>query len=435
MAKSKYTECPKCRVRHSTLVRHRCFKPEEQKKKPKPDPEHKEYDLEKGGETESLDRHGGPEQGEGEGEGEGQGKGQPEQGDGEGGGGGEAGEGEGEGEGEGGEGESEAPEPQPPEPEAHPVAVVCTVLKFAALTAQCAKNGVISVELTEEGLSIYGHNGDNTASAVIPWGEFETRSTVDGQFYVKEVIDQIDEQIIEGSAKRLALTLPLSVAQWVMLRNGEVTQVEKVVGGSDTRPIAVFANRTAVHADTGLTDLHGKAECVTDAVADAEAPKVPKPPKAEKPKEPEAPKLTLPLTEGQKVVARNGRVGTVEQIRLSPSIRGEDEEEILAAKVVYERVSWWHEAETGLFRTYEDDPDYEWHLVADAPEPKAKRKSRKAKLTLPLTVGQLVVRESGTKVRIIKVTAGIAEGDDGYCTFDDGKTGTLGGHYDVVADA
>lgn len=187
---STYSTCAKCGVHHSNLVKHRCFKQDEAP----PPPESKGGD----GDSDQLgdDQVEGEGQGEGdgEGEGEGEGQGQPE------------GEGEGEAEGEGdgdGDGEREAPVPQQPEPEAPPVAVVVTVLKFAALTAQCAKNGNIEVTLTADGLFVYGHNGEDTATATIPWTEFEQRSTIDGEFYVKQVIDEIDRAMADpGSDER-----------------------------------------------------------------------------------------------------------------------------------------------------------------------------------------------------------------------------------------
>ena len=177
---STYTDCPKCGVHHSKLVKHRCFKEDEAP--PPPESENG------GGDTDDKaegDRKGGGQGGDG-----GQGDGGEGQGEGQ-------GEGDGDGEGEGqGDGEGEGPKPQPPEPEAPPVAVVCTVLKFAALTGDCAKNGSIEVSLTEDGIMVYGHNGDLTAMAIIPWGEFEKRSTLDGEFYVKEVIDEVDAQLL-----------------------------------------------------------------------------------------------------------------------------------------------------------------------------------------------------------------------------------------------
>jgi hypothetical protein len=223
---SKYTVCPKCKQRHSTLVRHKCFKA---KKAAKPT-EFEEVEIDPaahGGPTESLDIHGGPEgesedgenqsekhkdgeaDGEAKGEASGEGGGEADEGEGEGQGEGEAegeaeggegqseGEAEGDGEGEGGDDEDEEnrPQAQPPEPEAPPVVVVCTVLKFAALCAACAKNGSIEVNLAEDGLFVYGHNGDVTAYDTIPWGEFEKRSTIDGEFYVKAVIDNVDGQL------------------------------------------------------------------------------------------------------------------------------------------------------------------------------------------------------------------------------------------------
>jgi len=187
---NRYVVCPKCGVNYSTLTKHRCFKQDEAP--PPPESEGGPDDTKDKGD--GKDGQGQPEQGDGQ-QGEGEGEGQPEQGEGEGQG---EGQGEGEGEGEGdGEQEREAPEPQRPEPETPPVAVVVTVLKFAALTADCAKNCSIEVTLNEDGLLVYGNNGDETATATIPWTEFEQRSTLDGEFYVKGVIDEVDRQLAD----------------------------------------------------------------------------------------------------------------------------------------------------------------------------------------------------------------------------------------------
>lgn len=225
----KYKICPKCKLRHSALVRHKCAKPKKQDAPP--EFEATEHDLEMGGPTTSLDKHEGKSDGEGgEGENEGEeGKGQGEDGEGQGQGAGEGseGEGEGEGDGDGGEGQGgEGPAPQPPEPDAPPVAIVCTVLKFAALTAQCAKNGVIEVSVAEEGLFIYGHNGDEIAFDVLPWGEFEKRSTLDGEFYVKELIDGVDERLTEPSE-----TPPTSFYHHVPAQSARQTNNEAKANG------------------------------------------------------------------------------------------------------------------------------------------------------------------------------------------------------------
>jgi hypothetical protein len=184
---NKYVVCKKCGVNYSTLTKHRCFVQDEAP--PPPESE--------GGPDDNRDAGDGkPEQGDGQGEQPEQGEGQGEQGEGE-----QEAEGEGEGEGEGdGEQEREAPEPQKPEPETPPVAVVVTVLKFAALTADCAKNASIEVTLNEDGLLVYGNNGDETATATIPWTEFEKRSTIDGEFYVKGVIDEVDRSLADKSS-------------------------------------------------------------------------------------------------------------------------------------------------------------------------------------------------------------------------------------------
>ena len=178
MQSSGYKTCAKCGVKHSTLVKHKCFKPEEQKDKPKFD------DVPEG--DEGNDQGGGGQgEGQGEGGGQGQGDGQGDQGQGQG-----DGQGDGEGEGEG-EGQGQSPPPPPPPP---PASVIVTVLKFAALTAASA-TAFIKVEVEERGLVIYAYNGDDFAERVIDWKEFEERSTIDGEYMVKEVIDQVDEEL------------------------------------------------------------------------------------------------------------------------------------------------------------------------------------------------------------------------------------------------
>lgn len=247
-----YVTCPKCGVQHSTLVKHRCFKPKEQDEKPKFDKD-KGTDGEQGGggTGEGGDTGDGGKEGQDQGAGGQPGDGAGEQGEGS----GEGKEGDGKAEGEGkqgsgqqqqqqdgeGEGGREAPQPQPPEPETPPVVVVCTVLKFAALCAQCAKNGTVEVSLAEDGLFVYGHNGDTVVFDVIPWGELEKRATLDGEFYVKSVIDEVDDKLIavrEDMIEKVAaipeapapveqpqdkanpLTLPLKAGQRVLAGNG-----------------------------------------------------------------------------------------------------------------------------------------------------------------------------------------------------------------------
>lgn len=182
MTKPAYKTCPKCGNEHSTLVRHKCFKKSEAP--PPPESEGNPGDGEEGKDPQDgkgKETEGDGQSGEGEGKGDGQGDG--------------SGEGGGEGEGEG------MPDAQPPEPEAPPVAVVCTVLKFAALCAQSAENGMIVVELTENGLLIYGHDGDErTATQTIGWGEFEQRSTLDGEFMVRDAVKAVDSALIEAEA-------------------------------------------------------------------------------------------------------------------------------------------------------------------------------------------------------------------------------------------
>jgi hypothetical protein len=367
--KSAYKVCPKCKVRHSTLVKHKCFKADKQKDPPKF--EAVDHDLEDGGVTESLDRHSGDGQGEGdEGESEGQGKGE---GEGEGGdpadGGGESeGQGEGEGEGSGGEaegegeeGEGEGPAPQPPEPDAPPVAIVCSVLKFAALTAQCAKNGVITVELTEDGLFVYGYNGDLTASASMPWGEFETRSTIDGQYYVKEVIDGVDAEIggaevpMAEKAKRamakvkadrakapkeeekqeeapVALTLPLYVGQKIVTRDGRKTVVNRIEKGQTAYPAGkAYTVIGWYEADTGFFGLSSRKGTRNDAVADAED-------------DDESVSLAEALAKakrGHKVTLRDGQELTLTS--------GLDPDDSIHHAGIVRTKHGWHEADTGRY--------------------------------------------------------------------------------------
>lgn len=308
-----YVTCKKCGVHHSTLVRHRCFTPEGQVEKAKTEgpedgeggddgdghgkgggggeaeggqPTGEQGDGDsgegeaQGGEAEADGEAGdqgeaeGDAQGRGQGEAEGEGEGEGEQAEAEGEGtqSGEAeGEAEADGEGEGeaedgdADGETEAPEPQPPEPDMPAVAVVCTVLKYAALTASCAKNGIITVEVAEEGLFICGHNGDATAFGEMPWSEFEKRSTLDGEFYVKERIDAVDDALAlqdaeqpkrKRKAKAPKLTLPLTVGQRVMSREGSVGEVEETSEGDLERPTTVVrfddGQRWHYEVNTGL---------------------------------------------------------------------------------------------------------------------------------------------------------------------------------------
>jgi len=203
---STYSTCPKCGVEHSNLVRHKCFVQDEAPPPP---------------ESEGTDQ--GDDQQDGDGK---DGKGKPDKGDGDAGQGDGEGEGEGEGDGEGegegeGEDEREAPSPQMPEPETPPVAVVCTVLKFAALTADCAKNGSIEVTLSEHGLFVYGNNGDETVTATIPWGEFEKRSTLDGEFYVKSVIDEVDRGLADPTSDERQLAKMIAEAKAKRDKEGE----------------------------------------------------------------------------------------------------------------------------------------------------------------------------------------------------------------------
>jgi len=253
---NSYVVCPACGVNHSTLVKHRCFKQDEAP--PPPESEANEGDGDSGEQGDT---------GKGKSEGEGEGEGKPE-------------EGEGDGEGDGEE-EREAPAPQAPEPETPPVAVVCTVLKFAALTADCAKNGSIEVTLTEDGLLVYGNNGDETAVATIPWGEFEKRSTLDGEFYVKQVIDEVDGKLADPSSDERKLAklieeakairdaeaakpkpepeppapvwpaVPLKAGDVVKLRNGRVDTIRAFGSPDNSKGAKIRTTNGWHHADTG----------------------------------------------------------------------------------------------------------------------------------------------------------------------------------------
>lgn len=213
---SAYQTCKKCGLRHSTAVRHKC--PREKLATPdRPKLDNELTDPTEGGPGMGSGEGGeggeGESQGEGEGKGQGQGDGEGEQGEGE----GQDGEGEGEEgkpgdqgeEGEGGEGEERQGEgsgqgsSEPPPP---PAAVVVTVLKFAALTAAC-RESFINVTLGENGLIVFGQNGDEVAMETIPWGEFEKRSTIDGEYYVKSVIDAVDAKV-GGSGQIGEITMP-----------------------------------------------------------------------------------------------------------------------------------------------------------------------------------------------------------------------------------
>jgi hypothetical protein len=281
---STYSTCPKCGVEHSNLVKHRCFK--QDKAPPPPESE-------------------GGEGGEDRDDSEGGGGGKPQEGDGDGAGGGQ-GEGEDEGDGEGDGEEREAPVPREPEPEAPPVAVVVTVLKFAALTADCAKNGSIEVTLNRDGLFVYGSNGDEVVVATIPWTEFEKRSTIDGEFYVKGVIDEVDRALSDKD--------------------------------SDERKLAdLIAKAKAKREKEGEPKKEPKAK--------AKAKVVP----------------TLPLYEGQRVIARNGQTGVVSGDRLK-------DEENPTVRVSWDKDgSWWHRESDGKFDRTNLKAKNEFDIISDAP--------------------------------------------------------------------
>lgn len=380
---SDYKVCPKCGVRYSTLTRHRCIKVEMNKPPKFDDPKHDEFehDGQGGGDTESHDEHGGSDgqgkDGQGkdksdqQGKGEGQGGGDQQGDDDQQGGGDQQGE-DGEDEQEG-EGEGEGPTPQAPDPEIPPVAVVCTVLKFAALTAACAKNGNIEITLAEDGLYVYGHNGDLWGHDTIPWGEFEKRSTLDGEFYVKEIIDGVDAKLAPPKPE-----LP------------EATQEEEEVKPKRKRKAS-----------------KGKSEA-------AGGP-------------------TLPLTIGQRIVMEDGRVAIVERFCGWKDKHGDGGDGVECRYIGSgETTVLWSK----LGRS---------NLMPDIPQIRA---VRDAKLTLPLTAGQRVLREDGHVVTVAKVKpkgggsdpvpeGDQAEYDDGYAT--DATTGDAkiwgGGRFSAIADA
>lgn len=313
MAKAKYETCPKCGLRHSTVVRHKCATPKKQKRKKMEAPDADAGGVGAGGETESTDKHPGADQGSGESKGEGgeqgkqgcgegesqQGDGKGDQGDqneaeGQGEGGQSDGEGEAEGEtktkgqsegeqrqgkqgdgdGEDSEGEGQPPEPQLPDPEMPIVQVICTVLKFAALTAQCAKNGAIEVTLSDEGLMVYGHNGDIFAFDVMPWGEFEKRSTVDGEFYVKDIIDAVDAKLIDGGGQverkpTPSLTLPMFIGQRVMCRDGVVREVKEFFHTSKDNCVLYKTGEAVFAWNEGSYALGGRGNAAKEEPWDA----------------------------------------------------------------------------------------------------------------------------------------------------------------------
>ena len=302
-----YVTCPKCGVEHSTLVKHRCFKPKKQEEKPKFDDNQPDGDCQSGGgggetggdngqdgtdgpdgQSDGQDGKNGQDgesQSDGQGQSDGQdgdsepknGKGQKQKDDGD--------------DEDDGEGGKQAPHPQPPQPKAPPVVIVCTVLKFAALTAQCAKNGNIEITLAEDGLFVYGHNGETVAYDVIPWGELEERATLDGEFYVKGVIDEVDRKLAdtrkemiakiaaipeapipetpeEPPEEKPALTLPLTIGQRVVRHSGPggrlnvrvVTAIEQSAHREDDDSIklARFDDGIVVYEMTGKVDDNGK---------------------------------------------------------------------------------------------------------------------------------------------------------------------------------
>lgn len=424
---SDYAVCKKCGVKYSTLTRHKCFKRTVRKATQVDEGKIKEHDLEAGPPTESLEehecptpsedtedakgkKHKGKAEGDGdgegeksdgdgdeEGEGEDDGSGQSDEGDGD---EGEQRQSEGEGEGEGeeeGDGEGEGPTPQSPDPETPPVAVVCTVLKFAALTAQCAKNGAIGITLEEDGLLVYGQNGDRFSTAIIPWGEFEKRSTIDGEFYVKEIIDGVDEQIGQTAKVDVSamiekykpeepvvpeapdapeppkLTLPMFAGQRVVCRDGKAREVARVDDSSD---IAHFSDGSSVFTNSGTCGTDPKnSDYPWDAIADA--------------------KLTLPMFKGQRVICRDGSIRTV-------SRKGRDDTADFAeGGCVWADHQKGHEDGSGGVGGWGGviGTSRPYDAFADAPA------EEKPILTLPLTVGQKVKLRDGRTARVAEVNS------------------------------
>lgn len=107
---------------------------------------------------------------------------------------------------------------------------------------------------------------------------------------------------------------------------------------------------------------------------------------AEPEAKPKLTKLSLPLEKGQRVVLRDGSTEVVENT--------ERDERIRTSK-------GWHKRDTGQYGRTLYDVEHRFDIVADAkPKPKA---TAKAKLTLPLTAGQKVVRRDGKIVTVITV--------------------------------
>lgn len=403
-----YVKCSKCGVEHSTLVKHTCFKPTKQKKKPKFDDADK-VEGESGGGGDGAGGDGGGnadgdrdesqnqgDNGQGDGsDGDGDGddgsdgsddgdgkdgsdgqkgkkgkKGKKgdegDEGDGSSGRGSSGEEGDEEEEGDGGESGQEAPVPQAPEPETPPVVVVVSVLKFAALTAQCAKNGNIEITLAEDGLFVYGHNGDTVAFDVIPWGELENRATIDGQFYVKGVIDGVDKRLVDA-----------------------------------------------------------RKEMIAKVAAIPEKPE-------EKP-EAEKPKTIFPLVKGQRVEDRRGRQGIV--LDGEKSLAHSSGQTLTCVNIKFDDgTAWYIRADNGQFwRANFDNPKEHERDIIDKhiAVPKSKR-TKKGKITLPLMIGQKVQCKDGLTREVVALEPSIFRESKGriIAHFDDGvvvwaETGTV----------
>lgn len=145
------------------------------------------------------------------------------------------------------------------------------------------------------------------------------------------------------------LTLPLTVGQKVILRDGRkatVTAFDHGRGKTPDMAIAKYKDEKGkegcVWASIGKTSKKGSYKRNDDAVADDV-------------EEPGASKLTLPLTKGQRVVAKNGMVGTVRDMGKERAVVAFDGGGVS-----------WHHTNSGLYGGREADPDFGRHLVSDA---------------------------------------------------------------------
>ena len=170
-----------------------------------------------------------------------------------------------------------------------------------------------------------------------------------------------------------------------------------------------------VWADTGLplSREAGHPCAIVEVVAKRKAPEPEKVPEPKK--EAKAKGLSLPLTDGQMVRARNGRVGCVETV-------GSGATRVAFAKTREEpEESWYYHTETGIYCGREDDPDqdHQWKLVEDATDT--------PRLELPVKDGQRVQLLDGKLATI----ENRGYGNDIYnLRFDDGRVSTSAGYYE-----